>query len=136
LLGPLGAGLGVTFADRFSAFGDLLRQAGYTIIADREGRYAFTSAPDSLYAAEIIYGLRTSIIGRTVYAYKTVQSTNSVASHLAEVKAPEGTIVVAESQTKGRGRLGRPWFSPGHRRRAGALVAPGSLRPAKGFIFR
>jgi BirA family biotin operon repressor/biotin-[acetyl-CoA-carboxylase] ligase len=47
-----------------------------------------------------------------VYAYKSVQSTNIIASQLAEVKAPEGAIVVAERQTKGRGRLGRAWYSP------------------------
>jgi len=39
-------------------------------------------------------------------------STNDVAAHLAERGAAEGTVVVAESQTAGRGRLGRAWFSP------------------------
>jgi BirA family biotin operon repressor/biotin-[acetyl-CoA-carboxylase] ligase len=90
---------------------DLLRQTGYDIRADRTGGYAFISSPDLLLAAEIACGLKTAFVGKTVYAYKSVQSTNSVAAKLAEVKAPEGTIVVAESQTHGRGRLGRTWFS-------------------------
>jgi BirA family biotin operon repressor/biotin-[acetyl-CoA-carboxylase] ligase len=91
---------------------ELLRQSGYEIKADRRGRYAFVAAPDLLLAAEISHGLKTAVIGRTIYAYQSVQSTNSIAAQLADVKAPEGSIVVAESQTKGRGRLGRIWHSP------------------------
>ena len=90
---------------------DLLRQSGYEISADRTGAYAFVAAPDLLLAAEITHQLKTTMIGKTVYAYKSVQSTNAVATQLAQVGAPEGTIVVAESQTQGRGRLGRRWFS-------------------------
>ncbi len=90
---------------------DLLRQSGYDIKPDRQGRYAFASAPDNLLAIEITHGLKTKRMGRTVYAYKSVQSTNTIAARLAGVNAPEGTIVVAETQTKGRGRLGRSWFS-------------------------
>jgi BirA family transcriptional regulator, biotin operon repressor / biotin---[acetyl-CoA-carboxylase] ligase len=44
--------------------------------------------------------------------YDTVGSTNDVAAELADVDAPEGTVVVADSQTSGRGRLGRVWCSP------------------------
>lgn len=91
---------------------DLLRRTGYRITSDRQGRYRFVSAPDLLLAAEISHGLKTAMIGRTIYAYKSVQSTNSIAGQLAEAGAPEGSIVVAESQTRGRGRLGRPWHSP------------------------
>jgi BirA family biotin operon repressor/biotin-[acetyl-CoA-carboxylase] ligase len=90
---------------------DLLRQTGYDIRADRSGGYAFISSPDLLLAAEIAHGLKTAFVGKTIYAYKSVQSTNGVAAQLAAVKAPDGSIVVAESQTHGRGRLGRNWFS-------------------------
>jgi BirA family biotin operon repressor/biotin-[acetyl-CoA-carboxylase] ligase len=91
---------------------NLLRQAGYEIKSDRQGKFRLVSAPDLLLAAEITHDLNTKKIGKTVYAYKSVQSTNLIASQLAEVKAPEGSIVVAERQTKGRGRLGRAWYSP------------------------
>lgn len=90
---------------------DLLRQTGYEIKPDSQGRYAFISAPDNLLAIEITNDLKTVRIGKTVYAYKSVQSTNTVAARLAGVNAPEGTVVIAETQTKGRGRLGRSWFS-------------------------
>jgi len=50
-------------------------------------------------------------IGREIFLYETVGSTNTVASDLAE-KTIEGAVVVADSQQKGRGRLGRKWESP------------------------
>ncbi len=91
---------------------DLLRRAGYDIESDQKHGLRFASAPDLLLPAEILYGLTTDRIGRTVYGYQSVQSTNSIAIQLAWAGAPEGAIVVAESQTKGRGRLGRAWHSP------------------------
>ncbi len=72
----------------------------------------FFSAPDQLTSAEISLGLNTKQIGRHILAYRTIQSTNDLAAAQAEHGAPEGTIVVADQQTKGRGRLGRAWFSP------------------------
>jgi BirA family transcriptional regulator, biotin operon repressor / biotin---[acetyl-CoA-carboxylase] ligase len=91
---------------------DSLRQAGYKIDADSKGVYKFISAPDFLLATEILHGLKTDFIGRRVYAYQSVQSTNIIATQLAEAKAPNGAVVVAELQTRGRGRLGRSWHSP------------------------
>jgi BirA family biotin operon repressor/biotin-[acetyl-CoA-carboxylase] ligase len=51
------------------------------------------------------------IIGRELLFFETVNSTNTKALELAE-KAPEGTVVLADSQNRGRGRLGRTWISP------------------------
>lgn len=53
--------------------------------------------------------LDTKIIGRSVLCYQRIESTNDVASRLATEGTPEGTIVIAEEQTRGRGRLGRHW---------------------------
>ncbi|MEZ5357937.1 MAG: biotin--[acetyl-CoA-carboxylase] ligase [Candidatus Zixiibacteriota bacterium] len=89
----------------------LLRQSGYKVSRTKKGTIAFTSAPDFLYANEIYHGLTTKFMGRIVHAYKKVQSTNTIASQLASADAPEGTIVIAEEQTRGRGRLGRQWYS-------------------------
>jgi BirA family biotin operon repressor/biotin-[acetyl-CoA-carboxylase] ligase len=51
------------------------------------------------------------VIGREIFFYETVGSTNTIASDLAG-KTTEGAVVIADSQQKGRGRLGRKWESP------------------------
>ncbi len=55
----------------------------------------------------------TRWIGRRLDVYAEVDSTNRVAEALARAGAPEGTLVVADRQSAGRGRLGRSFFSPG-----------------------
>ncbi|MFH1699012.1 MAG: biotin--[acetyl-CoA-carboxylase] ligase [Candidatus Zixiibacteriota bacterium] len=92
---------------------ELLRQTGYRIETRKDSHCAFKSAPDLLLRAEILCGLRTKKIGRIIHAFQSVQSTNMIARQMAEAGAAEGTIVVAEEQTRGRGRLGRKWFSSG-----------------------
>ena len=63
-------------------------------------------------ADDIISGLKTQFIGHRVYAYQQTRSTNDVALYLGANGAPDGTLVVAEYQTAGRGRLSRHWLSP------------------------
>ena len=90
---------------------DELSRIGYTIPWDKAGRVAFRAAPDLLLAAEIAHRLKTRLIGRRIHAFRRVHSTNTVAAQLAAGGAPDGTVVVAEEQTHGRGRHGREWFS-------------------------
>jgi BirA family transcriptional regulator, biotin operon repressor / biotin---[acetyl-CoA-carboxylase] ligase len=59
-------------------------------------------------------GLRTARLGRSLRFYDRVASTNTTALELAEAGAPDGTVIVADSQTRGRGRMGRSWISPPH----------------------
>ena len=66
-----------------------------------------------------------AVIGREIRWYETLPSTNELARRLAEQGVPEGTVVVAERQTAGRGRLGRSWTSP-----AGGIWLSVVLRPA------
>lgn len=56
--------------------------------------------------------LHTAAFGRRVEFHGEVDSTNRIAAELARAGAPEGTTVVADSQSAGRGRRGRSWFSP------------------------
>jgi len=91
---------------------ELLMSWGYIIKIDKDRRYLYCNAPDSLISTEISHGLKTKVIGRKICSFKSVQSTNIVAHQLVVAKALEGTLVVAEHQTKGRGRLGRSWHSP------------------------
>lgn len=52
------------------------------------------------------------LIGKEILFYETVDSTNTVGEALAEKGRAEGTVIIADSQEKGRGRLGRSWVSP------------------------
>jgi len=89
-----------------------LRSLGYEIKALRRSGYRLIRSPDLLTPSEVKPLLRTKWLGRTIHYFHTIDSTNSKAYQLALQGAEEGEIVIAESQTKGRGRLGRHWFSP------------------------
>ena len=56
--------------------------------------------------------LMTDVVGHHIYLFRTVDSTNRVLARLAARGASEGTVVMAEEQTAGRGRHGSAWFSP------------------------
>ncbi len=89
-----------------------LKSQGYKIDASPRLGYRLCFVPDLLLPAEIRYKLSTKILGKEIHHFKEVESTNDVAKDLAIRGAPEGTIVVAEVQMRGRGRLDRGWFSP------------------------
>lgn len=89
-----------------------LRKDGYEIEAVRKSGYRLIAAPDRLSAEEIRAGLDTYRIGQVVMAHDSVPSTQPLAHEAASKGAPEGTLVIAEQQTGGKGRLGRPWHSP------------------------
>jgi len=89
-----------------------LRNQGYDIIAVPHLGYKLISSPDKLLPEEIQYRLKTKAFGKKVVYHETVTSTMDEAFSLGLEGAPEGTIICAESQTKGRGRLGRSWVSP------------------------
>jgi len=67
---------------------------------------------DSLSAAAITDGLATRFIGQEVTCYPRLPSTNDAAKRRAKKGAKEGTVIVAEEQTAGRGRIKRRWLSP------------------------
>lgn len=67
---------------------------------------------EELTAKAITQGLPTKLIGRRVMVYQRLGSTNDKAKRLAEVGEPEGTLVIADEQTAGRGRLQRLWWAP------------------------
>ena len=90
-----------------------LRKDGYEIEAATRKGYQLKSAPSLLLPAEVRAGLKTSFMGkRDIVYYPETASTNTDAKILATQGAPEGTIVIAEHQTRGRGRMGRNWYSP------------------------
>ena len=60
---------------------------------------------------EIAGSLSTEVIGKKLFFFETIDSTNSCARALGDAGTAEGAVVVAEYQTNGRGRLGRTWIA-------------------------
>ncbi|MFF2482197.1 biotin--[acetyl-CoA-carboxylase] ligase [Paenibacillus sp. NPDC058071] len=89
-----------------------LESEGYVFEASRRLGYKFLSAPDKLDAGLLEQRLETRRFGRSLHLFEEVDSTQNVAQRLAEEGAPEGTLVIAEQQNNGRGRMGRGWVSP------------------------
>ncbi len=67
---------------------------------------------EPLAADAITRGLGTRLLARRVVYHARVASTNDIAKQLADAGEPEGTLVIADEQTTGRGRLGRTWVTP------------------------
>ncbi len=92
-----------------------LKDDGYEIVAVPHLGYKLARCPDRLLPAEVTYHLHTKFIGKQVQYFESVASTMDVAAQYAQEGAPEGTLVVAEGQAKGRGRMRRAWESPRHK---------------------
>ncbi|MDR3270381.1 MAG: biotin--[acetyl-CoA-carboxylase] ligase [Peptococcaceae bacterium] len=93
-----------------------LLAAGYAIEASTKKGYRLTSEVDRLSPEEVRSGLASAEFGRWNYFYyPETDSTNARARDLAAQGYPEGTVVVAERQTAGRGRRGRRWYSPANK---------------------
>lgn len=89
-----------------------LREEGYEIEAVTNRGYRLTN-PETMYnKRELEQGLKTKTMGQTIYFYEETDTTNNRARELALEGASEGTLVVAEKQTAGRGRRGKVWESP------------------------
>lgn len=102
---------GVAEAEVDAAVRDLVGR-GYRIDRIPGEGYRFVGGPRVLDGSDIRAALRTSLLGKDIVTFGRVGSTNDVASALAAGGAVEGTVVVAEEQSRGRGRLGRSWHSP------------------------
>lgn len=89
-----------------------LRKAGYKVEAAPRKGYRIIHQPNLLTENEIKAGLKTTYMGQNVVYEKSVSSTQEIAHLLAREGVAEGTIVIAEEQVGGKGRLGRVWHSP------------------------
>lgn len=88
-----------------------LVKEGYGIDVAQGKGYRLVAVPDRLYSQEVRRGLQTRLIGRRVVHLDTTGSTNTVARRAAEEGVEEGMVVIAETQSQGKGRLGREWLT-------------------------
>lgn len=89
-----------------------IKEDGYEIESVTKKGYRLISSPDILTYSEINKYLKTEYIGKKIIHFNTIDSTNRKAKELAAIGEDEGTVIISEEQTKGRGRLGRDWISP------------------------
>lgn len=88
-----------------------LKEAGYVIDSSPRQGYRLVEKPDIILPEEIGIYLDTRIIGRKAYVYDSLDSTNEMAKKMASQGIEEGTVIVAERQLSGKGRMGRLWVS-------------------------
>ena len=109
---------------------DDLRKVGYDIEAGPHFGYKLVNSPDALHADDLLARLgKTKAIGRDIQVFEQTTSTNDVVEKLARDGVKEGVVVFAESQTKGRGRLGRVWQSPTRKGLWFSILLRPNLRP-------
>lgn len=92
-----------------------LREAGHDIEFSRESGYLLVQGGGAITPEEIEKTLKTAVMGRDIRYYESVGSTNWTARKLCTEGDPaalHGTLIIAEEQTGGFGRLGRAWVSP------------------------
>ena len=108
-----------------------LQEEGYEIEAVSNRGYRIAFCPDIITAEEVESRLKTAWVGRPVKYCPEITSTNQYAKKIAEEGTPEGTLVVADEQTQGKGRSGRIWRTPPKTAIAMTLVLRPKLPPDK-----
>lgn len=88
-----------------------LKDMGYNIESASKKGYKLVMSPDILTYNEIKEYLDTDFVGRNIYHFDELDSTNSYAKSVAEQLEGEGHVIITEKQINGRGRLGRQWIS-------------------------
>ena len=112
-----------------------LKEEGYQVESVPNKGYRLLESPDVLSLVELESRMTTEVMGRPLYYYDVTGSTNVDVKRLADEGATEGTLVVADRQTQGRGRRGRSWESPsGHSAYFTLLLRP-AFAPEKASML-
>ena len=89
-----------------------IRSLGYRIDSKQKRGYKFVNRTEKLLPWEITTKIKSKFIGRRIYYFDEIDSTQNYALQISNNKNENGTIIVAEKQTHGKGRLNRKWYSP------------------------
>lgn len=90
----------------------ILQSLGYNIESVKNKGYMLVSRPDTPFPEEISNNLRINIVGRKIFYFEDLESTNITAKEKIKKKAIDGTVIVADVQRGGKGRKDRKWYSP------------------------
>ena len=89
-----------------------IRALGYTVESKQKRGYRFMKTTKQLLPWEVTSKLSTNYIGKRIYYLEETDSTQNFALQIAQNKKENGTIIIAQKQTHGKGRLNRKWISP------------------------
>ncbi len=108
-----------------------LEEDGYIIEASAGKGYRISGFPDTIAEEEVASILSTERMGRNIRYFSRIDSTNQYAKKIAEEGAEDGTLVIADEQTAGKGRSGRQWVTPPKSAIAFTLLLRPSLPPSR-----
>jgi BirA family biotin operon repressor/biotin-[acetyl-CoA-carboxylase] ligase len=108
-----------------------LEEQGYSFDASTKLGYKLTAVPDRMLPGEIASGLHTRWLGRKIKSCQEIDSTNDLAMRLAADGSPTGSVIFAEHQRKGKGRLHRKWHSPPKRDLLFSIILRPAIHPRK-----
>jgi BirA family biotin operon repressor/biotin-[acetyl-CoA-carboxylase] ligase len=108
-----------------------LKENGYVIQSVTNKGYRLTELPNYLNAPAVKKSLNTQVIGKDLVVLDSVGSTNDYLKQLGNEGAPNGTVVAAREQTKGKGRLGREWKSSRDKNIAFSVLLRPKMTPAE-----
>ena len=89
-----------------------IRSLGYKIESRQQSGYKLIDIPDLLLPWEITENLKTKFIGKRVYYFDSIDSTQNFALKIASKDNENGTVIISKKQTGGKGRMKRKWVSP------------------------
>ena len=89
-----------------------IRSLGYKIESKQQSGYKLVDIPDLLLPWEITENLKTKFIGKRVYYFDSIDSTQNFALKIASKDNENGTVIISKKQTGGKGRMKRKWVSP------------------------
>ena len=89
-----------------------IKELGYTIESKQKLGYRLASSTNLPLPWEITQGLKTKTIGKQVFFFDTLDSTQIQAIKMAPDSKNNGAIIIAKKQTSGKGRANRKWYSP------------------------
>ena len=89
-----------------------IRSLGYRIDSKQKRGYKFVNRTEKLLPWEITTKIKSKFIGRRIYYFDEIDSTQNYALQISNNTNENGAIIIAEKQTHGKGRLNRKWYSP------------------------
>ena len=89
-----------------------IQDLGYTVESKQKLGYKLTENSDILFPWEVTSELKTKVIGQKAYYFDSIDSTQNQALKIANEPENNGAVIIAATQTGGKGRTGRKWISP------------------------